>query len=226
MARCVQCNKRRVLVLDDLCKECLAEFFAGATCSRCDIDLGPDGLCPNDRCDERIEEMIEETKLLNPGYEPTGGWFPDSKRESIYWIMDAMTDHYQVRTQFEPWVVGLVGRELLGSTAMGRYGLAHQFQSGLAEIPVDFPPVDWWLFLYPEGLNWSSLDEKDAHAVIAHVGRERTYADNGCNMLRVGCLTQRVGREVEWAGVARMGRIEAARHLNQITVNLLDAHCR
>ena len=50
MARCAQCDRRRVLVHDDLCKECLAEFFAGATCSRCDIDLGPDGLCPNDRC--------------------------------------------------------------------------------------------------------------------------------------------------------------------------------
>ena len=27
-----------------------AEFFDGALCTRCEIDLGGDGLCPNDRC--------------------------------------------------------------------------------------------------------------------------------------------------------------------------------
>ena len=50
MARCVECDKRRVIVLDGLCKECLAGFFAGATCSRCQLGLTPDGFCPNDRC--------------------------------------------------------------------------------------------------------------------------------------------------------------------------------
>ena len=67
--------------------------------------------------DRRIDEEIEDTRRRNPGYDPPGGWFPDSKRESIYWIMDVMTDHYGVRSEFEAWVIGLVGRELLGSTA-------------------------------------------------------------------------------------------------------------
>jgi hypothetical protein len=174
------------------------------------------------RIDGRIGEMIEDDKRRYPDYDPPGGWLPDAKRESIFWIMDAMTDHYRVRSQFEPWVVGLVGRELLGSTAMGRYGLAHQFQHGDSEIPVDCPPVDWWLFLYPDGLDWSSLDEQEIYAVIAHVGRNRPYASNSCCMLRVWCLTGSLGREVEWAGVARMGRIEAARYLNLITARLLD----
>jgi hypothetical protein len=174
------------------------------------------------RIDEQIQKEIEDTRRRYPDFEPVGGWFPDSKRDSILWIMDVMTGHYQVRSQFEPWVVGLVGRELLASTAMGGgYGLAHQFQHGDAEIPVDCPPVDWWLFLYPEGLDWSSLDEQEIYAVVAHVGRDRTYASLGGSMLPTWALTQRMGREVEWAGVARMGRIEAARYLNSITARLL-----
>ena len=50
MARCVECDRRRAIVLDGMCRECVARFFAGATCSRCEIGLGSDGLCPNDRC--------------------------------------------------------------------------------------------------------------------------------------------------------------------------------
>ena len=82
------------------------------------------------RIDERIGELIKDTKRRNPGYDPVDGWFPDSKRESSFWMMDAMTDHYEVRSQFEAWVVGLVGRELLGSTAWCGCGMAHQFQHG------------------------------------------------------------------------------------------------
>ncbi len=53
MARCSHCDMRRKLDEDGLCKRCrteLAESFEGAMCSRCELDLTPDGLCPNDRC--------------------------------------------------------------------------------------------------------------------------------------------------------------------------------
>ena len=179
------------------------------------------------RLDERIDGLIDEHIEFNrrhfPPYTPPGGWFPESKRESIFWIMDAMTDHYGVRPQFEAWVVALVGRELLGSTAMGGFGFAHQFQHGEGAVPVDCPPVDWWLFLYPEGLNWSSLDEKEIHAVFAHVARDHHYARASGAMIPTWALAQRVGAAVDggWAGVARMGRIGAARHLNPIAARLM-----
>ena len=42
-------------------------------------------------------------------------------------------------------------------------------------------------------------------------------------MYPVWCLTQQLSGEVDdWRPVSRMGRIDAARHLNEITVRLLD----
>ncbi|QDV37545.1 hypothetical protein [Tautonia plasticadhaerens] len=48
--RCPDCDKRRVLGPDGICRQCSAEFYRGATCSRCDLDLDDWGYCPNDRC--------------------------------------------------------------------------------------------------------------------------------------------------------------------------------
>ena len=176
----------------------------------------------DERIDERIEEEIGDCKRRNPGYDPAEGYFPDSKRESIYWIMDVMTDHYGVRSQFEAWVVGLVRRELLGSSAWRGCGLAHQFQHGGGDVPVDCPPVDWWLFLFPEGIGWSALDDAKLFAVIAHVGRDDQYARSGWGMLYTWALAGRVwGAVDDWAQVARMSRTHVAWHLNPITARYM-----
>ena len=96
--------------------------------------------------------------------------------------MDVMTDHYGVRPNSRhgssAWWGGTAREHgICGS------GLAHQYQHGLADIPVDCPPVDWWLFLFPEGIEWCSLDEQKVHALICHVARDRYYARHGCHML-------------------------------------------
>ena len=182
------------------------------------------GLRARRRIDGKIDEMIEESRRLNPGYYPPGGWFPDSKRESIYRIMDAMTDHYGDRSRFEAWVVGLAWRELLGSTAWRGCGMAHQFQHDGGEVPVDCPPVDWWLFLFPGGIGWSALDDEPVFAVIGHVARDGEHARSGSGMLPTWALAERVWNAVDrdWARVARLGRVEAAWHLNPLVARLLD----
>lgn len=48
--RCPECENRRVLGPDGICKACSAEYYGGASCSRCDLDLDAWGYCPNDRC--------------------------------------------------------------------------------------------------------------------------------------------------------------------------------
>jgi hypothetical protein len=196
--------------------DCLSRYRDGYYGNRC-------GRWLRRRIDERIEEMIEDSNRGEPGYD-FHDWLPDSKRESIFRIMDAMTDHYEVRSRFEAWAVGLVGRELLGSTASRGCGLAHQFQyGGEDKIPVDCPPMDWWLFLFPDGIDWAAWDEKKIYAVIAHVGEGGDYARLSCGMLPTYALTQSVWWTVDdWSQVARMGPIEAAWHLNLITANLLD----
>jgi hypothetical protein len=180
------------------------------------------------RIDRRIDEEIEETKRRNPGYEPPEGWFPDSQRESICRMMDVMADHYGDRSKFEPWAVGLARRELLGSTASHGSALAHQFQYDGGEVPVDSPPVDWWLFLFPAGIGWSALDEEPVFGIIAHVTSGGEHARQRSAMLRVWCLAGAVLHAVgdDWARVARMGQVEVAWHLNPITARLLEGMIR
>jgi hypothetical protein len=174
--------------------------------------------------DVEIDETIQRTRRINPGYEPESSWFPDSKRESIYWIMDVMANRYGDRSRFEPWVVGLAGRELLGVEAFQGCALAHQFQHKGGAVTVECPPVDWWLFLFPGGIDWSALDDEPIFAVIAHVARDSEYASYGPHMRSTWALAERVWCAVDgdWAWIARMRRVEAARHLNPLVARLLD----
>jgi hypothetical protein len=74
MARCEECGKRRVIVSDGLCKQCLGAFYAGAQCSRCDLDLDSEGYCPNDRCPFRNTHQDESN----------GDWEPPDDEEQNY----------------------------------------------------------------------------------------------------------------------------------------------
>jgi hypothetical protein len=99
----------------------------------------------------------------------------------------------------------------------------HQFQWG-HEIQVDCPPVDWWLFLFPDGIDWQGMNTDPVHALIGHVGRVPWGQSGSGFMLRVWCLASALGGAVDdWRRVSRMGRIGAARHLNEITVRLLES---
>jgi hypothetical protein len=176
-----------------------------------------------DRCGtdlrRKIDEQIDVEYNGIEGVDPKK-WFPDSKRESIYWIMDAMTGHYGV-PYLEHWVVGLAVREILGQTAFCGMGLAHQYQRG-GDVPIDNPPVDWWLFLYPNGYDWGSLDEQPIFAVMAHVVQNNPSNRFWTDLYPVWGLTQQICRTVpDWRQVAEMGRVGACLHLNGIAAQCL-----
>jgi hypothetical protein len=85
------------------------------------------------------EEIEKDRSNIPHGSAPL---YTREKLESIYWIMDLLTGHYRVSELFEPWLLGLAGRESLGSTAMGcHFGLVHQFLRG-GDIQVDCAPID------------------------------------------------------------------------------------
>jgi hypothetical protein len=168
-----------------------------------------------------LDEEIEQIVIKHRSAEYP---LPVEKVESTFWIMDRLTGHYRVPELFGPWVLGLVGRETIGSSALGGgSGLVHQFQEG-DEIQVDCPPVDWWLFLFPDGIDWQDLGGDTVHALIGHVGRVPWGKSYGASLYPAWCLTGSLVREVDdWRRVSRMGRIDAARHLNEITVRLLES---
>ena len=167
----------------------------------------------------RIEDLIAEFRA---GFAHGPADLPPEKLESCFWAMDLFTSHYRIPEVFEDWVVGLAGRENLGSSAMGgHWGLVHQYQ-GRHGAPVDCPPVDWWLFLFPDGIDWASPAEEPVHALIGHVSR-RPYGEVTGLMLDVWCLMSAIIRAVENVKeVSRMGRVAAARHLSQIAAECLE----
>ena len=169
-----------------------------------------------DRCGRDLRRQIDTQIEVNfdhmEGFDKK--WFPHPKRESIYWMMDAMCGHYDV-PYLEHWVIGLAGREILASTAYSGMGMAHEFQK--RGVEVDNPPCDWWLFLFPEGQEWAAMDDLPVFAVIAHVAHhDASYRA----MLPRYVLTQGLWR-TDWRAVAELGRVDACRHLNGITARCL-----
>ncbi|WP_152054391.1 hypothetical protein [Tautonia marina] len=64
--KCPNCEKRRVLGSDGICKACSAEYYDGAMCSRCDLDLDDWGYCINDRCPFNDRHQDEGRGRIEP----------------------------------------------------------------------------------------------------------------------------------------------------------------
>ena len=176
-----------------------------------------------DRCKSSLRREIDrKIEQLWADRSSHGYPIPGEKRVSIYLMIDRWAGHYDRPDLFEPWVVGLARRESLASSSLGdQCGIAHQFHS-TGEVRVDCPPVDWWLFLFPEGIDWACPDGKPTHAVLGHVGRSPWHHVGGF-MYRVWGLAQRLACDVgDWPGVSRMGRVDAARYLNRAIVSLIE----
>ena len=67
------------------------------------------------------------------------------------------------------------------------------------------------------------IDEEIERALVGHVCRSPFRDTWGESEYPAWCLTSSLmGRLDDWRSFSRMGRIDAARHLNEITVRLLD----
>lgn len=150
--------------------------------------------------------------------QPYNQSFSQAKRESIFWIISIISNHYHV-PYLDGWVHGLTDRELLASTGLGDgFALAHQYQYGApGPVPVQCPPIDWWMFLYPAGTDWEALDENLIHAVLI------TVFQNGLSEaghLRIWCLASHLarmlvdGNNLAWQQLSKMNRVEACHILN------------
>jgi hypothetical protein len=100
-----------------------------------------------------------------------GGSLAEEKVHACVAIVTAMATHYCVPERIGPWAIALCQREALAATAIcPGFGLAHQFQRPLRErTRLDTPPVEWWLFLFPQGLNWGSYDENPVYCVTSAI---------------------------------------------------------
>lgn len=138
---------------------------------------------------------------------------PAGKLDLIFRLMRVMTDYYRVPQLFPKWATMLAKREALASTGLGNgFGLLHQFQDdGLVE-PVN-APLDWWLFLFPGGIEWGAGEP--VFAMIGHVFPAHHRRLPGLK-LRAWELASRVGMgRDDWASIADIGKNKAARIVNQ-----------
>ena len=104
-------------------------------------------------------------------------------------------------------------REALASTGLWQgFGLLHQFQN-VQHVRLDNYPVDWWLFLFPNGIEWDA--DEPVFGMIGHVFPPN--ADPGLKLREYALATQ-IGWEVMrsdgWRAIAKLDRTAAAGKIN------------
>ena len=144
-----------------------------------------------------------------------GSQLPAEKARWIDRLVKVLADHYGI--PWAEWANGMAKREALASTSLGQgFGLLHQFQDN-QQIRLETPPVDWWLFLFPNGIEWDAIDDQPVFGLIGHVFPP-DHIDMPALKLRVYELTTRIGREVMrsdgWRAIARLDGEAAARKVN------------
>ena len=141
------------------------------------------------------------------------------KLNVIFQLMHVLADYYRRPQLFERWASGVAKRESLGSTGVGGgFGLLHQYQDD-SYVRLVNPHVDWWLFLFPDGIDWDAWDGKPVYGMVGHVFPPPHHRSPGLTM-RVYALTSFVAREsvqksreadlAAWQRIARMDRTTAA----------------
>jgi hypothetical protein len=150
--------------------------------------------------------------------------------DKIAWIArlsKVLADHYRIPV--ERWAVGMAKREALGSAGLGYgAGLLHEFQDfHCQDCHIANAPVDWWLFLFPEGVEWDAFDGRPVFGMVGHVfaslqpvPRLPAYVLT----TQAARAVARTGQEMDptaWQRLARLDRISAARRVNPAVLGCL-----
>jgi hypothetical protein len=141
---------------------------------------------------------------------------PEAKVEALLQVARAVTDYYGIGERLELWAERIPIQEAFSSQSCGTLGVLSHWQPRESVAGVG-APVDWWLFLYPEPIEWGSLDEVPIHALIAHVAPD-DYVLRLSTMLGFWSdafdLIGSCGKTDFWPRLARLDPVEAARILN------------
>ena len=149
--------------------------------------------------------------------------------EKVWWIVRLTTvlaDHYRIPV--ERWAVGMARREALGSTGLGHGAGLLQFQDFHSQdCHIANAPVDWWLFLFPEGVEWDAFDGRPVFGMVGHVFAWLQPAPR----LPAYVLTTQAARAVAWTGqemdptawqrLSGLDRISAACRVNTAVLHCL-----
>jgi hypothetical protein len=85
------------------------------------------------------------------------------------------------------------------------------------------PPVDWWLVLFPGGVEWDAPDGNPVFGMIGHVFPPGPLPGL---KLRTWELTSRAGQDLgtdDWSWIAGLDRLTAAQVVNQAILLALQS---
>ena len=177
-----------------------------------------------DRVADMVAGVAEEERALDPDSEKPG---------LIVRLMRILTGHYRIPECLEPWAIALARRENLYETGFSDcFAFPHQFQAGEPlELRTDNDRVDWWLVLFPQGIDcWNRFQEKPVHAMVMFVvsrpvemvGYFITCLKPLAGGMAVMCRQDPHG----WKTVSQMDRVSAARFLNRYIVGAMQGEDR
>jgi len=118
---------------------------------------------------EDVKRRILSSERVVEGY---GGKLPygDEKLYANIAIVEFLCSYYRQFDWLDDWARRLCLREALCATGLDGFGLVHEFQANRDGQPnVVNPPVDWWLFLFPSGIDWQCWDDRPAYCLVAAV---------------------------------------------------------
>jgi hypothetical protein len=180
------------------------------------VDDGLFALCGRVR--EEVDRRMEQLKCPP---------FLDEKLTLLVRSADIFASHYKSPDALWAWSEGLVGRETLGSTGLGRgSGLLHQFQRVPCDsVKTDCQSVDWWALLIPSGTDFDSLDGLPVYSLIGHLFEQ--YNADVSGQLNVWCLASHLMRDPPpffstWHEFSRTDPTDATRLLNDRLFCLLE----
>ncbi len=174
------------------------------------------------RCGIEIERIKQQLRSHSATGDAShcGLNLSEKKLDLILAITGVLTIFYGRDDCFEPWAVACCSREKLASTGMANgFGLAHQFQPIGQSFKTFNPPVDWWLFLFPGGVDWGNYDDRPLFWMIIPIFARRQTGFEMRVLERIiycyGHVLQSEPDALAWgAKLAIMDRVSAARVVN------------
>ena len=141
---------------------------------------------------------------------------PEAKVQALLQVAGAVTDHYGIGDRLDAWAERIPVQEAFSSYSGGNLGLLSHWQPREPVAGVG-APVDWWLFLSQEPIEWGCIDKAPIHALIAHVSPD-DYVSQLTAMLGfwsdAAHLARSCGESDFWPRLARLDPVAAARILN------------
>ena len=156
--------------------------------------------------ERRVEELAGE-----------GLWkLPAPKSDTLLQVADAVTEYYGIGDRLEAWADHIPVQESFLPQSAGHAGMLSHWQPA-GPVPAAGSPMDWWLFLAREPIDWGSLDDLPIFALVGHVspinfhdqmGEMYTAWSDAWKLVKI------VAKTDSWLRLARRGPLDVVRRLN------------